>query len=414
VFSFSGTNNSLPLTSVNGKRLKNKRVNIVKKTINLKGITWNHSRGFLPMVATAQRFSELHPHVQITWEKRSLQAFADFSIQELAERFDLLVIDHPWAGFASKTNSIIPLDKYLPVEYLKDQEENSVGASYESYNFNNHQWALPIDAATPVASSRPDLLAEEGISLPKSFEDLLALADQGLVAFAGIPIDVLMNFYTLCCSLGEDPCQTNDAVISNEIGVKALQMYRKLATKMDEANFNRNPIQVYEAMTLTDEIAYCPFAYGYSNYSRNGYSRKPLHFHDMISLDGKTNLKSTLGGTGLAISSKCEALETAVEYAKYVGSASCQQSLFFESGGQPGHLSAWKNTEVNRQSQNYFLNTLPALQRAFLRPRYHGSMFFQDHAGDVVRNYLMNGGDETQVLTDLNKLFQESKTLTLA
>jgi hypothetical protein len=43
--------------------------------INLKGITWNHSRGLLPMVATAQRFSELYPNVNITWEKRSLQQF---------------------------------------------------------------------------------------------------------------------------------------------------------------------------------------------------------------------------------------------------------------------------------------------------------------------------------------------------
>ncbi|RZL46370.1 MAG: carbohydrate ABC transporter substrate-binding protein, partial [Pedobacter sp.] len=73
----------------------------MSKNIILKGITWNHSRGLLPMVATAQRFAELNPNVQITWEKRSLQQFADFSIQELAERFDLLVIDHPWAGFAS-------------------------------------------------------------------------------------------------------------------------------------------------------------------------------------------------------------------------------------------------------------------------------------------------------------------------
>lgn len=386
----------------------------MSKNIVLKGITWNHSRGLLPMVATAQRFAELNPGVEITWEKRSLQQFADFSIQELAERFDLLVIDHPWAGFAAKTKSIIPLDEYLTADYLKDQELNSIGASYESYNFNGHQWALPIDAATPVASSRSDLLKENGLSLPKSFEDLLALADKGLVAFAGIPIDVLMNFYTLCCSLGEDPCQTDDVVISAEIGTKALKMYRQLATKIDEANFNRNPIQVYEAMTKSDDIAYCPFAYGYSNYSRNGYARKLLHFHDMISLDGKTNLRSTLGGTGLAISSKCENLATAVEYAKFVGSPACQSSLYFESGGQPGHLAAWQNDEVNRQSYNYFTNTLPALQRAFLRPRYHGSMFFQDHAGDVVRNYLMKGGDENQVLAEMNKLYQHSKTLTVS
>ncbi|MFC1223462.1 ABC transporter substrate-binding protein [Pedobacter sp. BG31] len=386
----------------------------MEKTINLKGITWNHSRGILPMVATAQRFSELYPQVNITWEKRSLQQFADFSIQELAERFDLLVIDHPWAGFAAKTKSIVPLDSYLSDDYLKDQEEHSVGQSYESYTYDGHLWALPIDAATPVAASRPDLLAEKGFSLPQSFEDLMALANAGLVAFAGIPIDVLMNFYTLCCSLGEDPCQNDETVISTETGVSALQMYRQLASKIDPANFNRNPIQVYEAMTQTDQIAYCPFAYGYANYSRNGYARKVLHFHDMISVNGKTNLRSTLGGTGLAISAKCTEPEMAAKYVEFVGSPTCQATLYFESGGQPGHLAAWKNEEVNRQSQQYFANTLPALQRAFLRPRYHGSMYFQDHAGDVVRDYLMGEGDEMTVLSALNELYQQSKSLAVS
>jgi len=356
--------------------------------INLKGITWNHSRGFVPMVATAQRFSELNPSVEITWEKRSLQQFADFSIQELAQRFDLLVIDHPWAGFAAKTQSILPLDTYLTKAYLDDQRVNTVGHSFESYSYDGHQWALPIDAATPVASSRPDLLNKHGFELPASFSDLLKLADKGLVAFAGIPIDVLMNFYTFCCSLGEDPCQQEDLIVSRYTGVKALQMYRELASKIHPDNFKRNPIQVYEAMTLSDDIAYCPFAYGYSNYSRNGYARKPLHFHDMISLDGETNLRSTLGGTGLAVSSGSKNIEMAVKYAAYVASPACQQTVFFDNGGQPGYLSAWTAADVNAKSSNFFANTLPALQRAFLRPRYHGHMFFQDHAGDIVRDYL--------------------------
>lgn len=382
--------------------------------INLKGITWNHSRGFVPMVATAQRFSELNPNVEITWEKRSLQQFADFSIQELAERFDLLVIDHPWAGFAAKTQSILPLDKYLPEAYLSNQRENSVGHSFESYAYEGHQWALPIDAATPVAASRPDLLAEKGLQLPLNFTELIELADKGLVAFAGIPIDVLMNFYTFCCSLGQDPCQLEDLIISRDTGVTALQMYRELASKIHPDNFNRNPIQVYEAMTLGDDIAYCPFAYGYSNYSRQGYARKLLHFHDMISLNGVDNLRSTLGGTGLAVSSASAHPEMAVKYAAYVASPACQQTVFFENGGQPGHLSAWKDEVVNKSSNNFFAATLPALQRAFLRPRYHGHMFFQDHAGDIVRDYLMNGGAELQVLEKMNKLYVESRSLVLS
>lgn len=387
----------------------------MSERITLKGITWNHSRGFVPMVATAQRFTELNPSVEIIWEKRSLQQFADFSIEELAKRFDLLVIDHPWAGFAAQTRSIVPLDEYLTKGCIQDQRQHSVGRSFESYSYNGHQWALAIDAATPVASSRPDLFEKYGLELPKTFKDLMELAEQGLVAFAGIPIDALMSFYMFCCSLGEDPCQQEEQVVSTATGIKALALFRELASKIHPDNFHRNPIQVYEAMTKNDQIAYCPFAYGYSNYSRRGYARKLLHFHDLVSLEeGGTNLKSTLGGTGLAVSSSSENISLAVQYANFVASGECQQSVFFENGGQPGHLSAWQDKENNRQTHNYFANTLPALERAFLRPRYHGHMFFQDHAGDIVRDYLMNGGNEEQVLEKMNSLYRESRNLQLA
>jgi multiple sugar transport system substrate-binding protein len=381
----------------------------MSENITLKGITWNHSRGFTPMAATAQRFSELHPGINITWEKRSLQQFADLSIQQLAERYDLLVIDHPWAGFAAKTGSILPFDQYLSAEFLKDQEQNTVGHSYESYNYDGRQWALAIDAATPVAASRPDLLAQHGLALPKTYDDLLALTKRGLVAFPAIPIDALMTFYTFCCSLGEDPCQQEDTVITEATGIKALQLYRDLALHIDPACFNRNPIQTYEAMTQGDTIAYCPFAYGYSNYSRNGYARKLLHFHDMVTLDGTTNLRSSLGGTGLAVSANCKHIAIAMQYAEFVASPDCQRGLYTDNGGQPGHLTAWTDVDTNTITHNYFANTLPALQRAYLRPRYFGHMFFQDYAGDVVRNYLMHGGNEHHVLRELDDLYQQSK-----
>ncbi len=384
---------------------------MTNEKVILKGITWNHTRGFVPMVATAQRFSELNPGIDITWEKRSLQQFADSSIEQLAERYDLLVIDHPWAGFAARTRTILPLNEYLPTTFIGDQQQNTVGASFESYSYQGNQWAMAIDAATPVASSRPDLLQKHNVKFPENFEDLLQLASKGLVAFAGISIDVLMAFYMFCCSLGEDPFQKEDVVVSEGVGLEVLKMFRHLAEKIHPAFFNRNPIQVYEAMTLTDEIAYCPFAYGYSNYSRRGYARKLLHFHDLVKIDGNTRARSTLGGTGLAVSARCEHIQEVMQYVEYVASGDCQKTVYFINGGQPGHLQAWKDEYVNNQSENYFAATLPALQRAFLRPRYHGSMHFQDHAGDPVRNYLINGGDEKKLMTNLNELYVKSRTI---
>ncbi|QNL52272.1 extracellular solute-binding protein [Olivibacter sp. SDN3] len=378
--------------------------------IVLKGITWNHSRGFVPMVATAQRFGEENPEVEIKWEKRSLQAFADFSVEDLAESYDLLVIDHPWAGFAAKTKSVLPLDAYLASSFLKDQQNNSVGQSYNSYHFDNHQWALAIDAATPVASSRPDLLKRNRLELPKTFHDLLLLADEGVVGFPMIAIDTLMNFYMFCCSLGEAPCQTDQFVVSDHVGRQALLYFKQLADKIDKRFHNYNPIRVYEEMVNEDHVAYCPFAYGYANYARYGYAARELQFHDLVSLNGQ-HMQSTLGGTGVAISANCRHIEHALRYICYVASPFCQTGLYFDSGGQPGHLDAWKSVYTNEQTGNYFYRTLPALERAFLRPRYHGHLFFQDYAGDIIRSYLIENGDEGVLLSKLNELYQESKAL---
>ena len=360
------------------------------------------------MVATAQRFCELHPNVDITWEKRSLQAFADEPIDKLAARFDLLIIDHPWAGFAGKTNVILPLDEHLSKGFLADLAENTVGRSHESYTSNGHQYALAVDAATPVASSRPDIFKEKGLKLPTTYDELLDLAKQGLVVMPGIPQDTLMNFYMMCCTLGEDVCTTKDHVVSEGIGIKGLQLLRELAVEMDPKIFDWNPIQIYEAMTQTDKYAYCPWAYGYTNYSRKGYARKLLHFHDMVDIKGFGKAISTLGGTGLAVSSKTKELETAMKYVEYVGSEACQKSVFFDGGGQPGHRKAWLDTHTNSITADFFKNTLPTLDRAFLRPRYNGHMYFQDRAGAPIRDYLMNGGNEKNLLAKLNTLYIKS------
>lgn len=382
------------------------------ESVELRGITWNHSRGFTPLAAAAQRFEELNPGVRISWDRRSLQAFADEPLDQLARRYDLLVIDHPWTGFAARHGVILPLNGMLPAEFLADQARFSVGASYESYCYGERLWALPIDAATPVASSRPDLLKNRDLAVPDTWEEMLELAKAGLVAIPGIPQDTLMNFYMLCSTVGEDPCQTQDQVVSHDVGVQALQSLRELASYLDARCFDWNPIQVYEAMTREDRFAYCPFAYGYSNYARDGYARTRLRFDDLVTFGQYERCRTTLGGTGLAISAQCKHTEAAARYAEFVGNPACQAGLYFDMGGQPGHRMAWLAQHTNEMTDDYFTDTLPALDRAFLRPRYHGHMSFQDHAGSPIREYLMHGGDERALLSKLNELYLTSLQMT--
>lgn len=376
--------------------------------ITLKGITWGHSRGITPLLAYSQRFAEKYPDVEVTWRKRTLQEFADFPIEKLVNDYDLLIIDHPWVGCAEATRCVLPLDQFLTLEYLNDQAQHTVGGSHKSYEYGGHQWALAIDAATPVASYRKDLLEKNRESIPTTWEELIALAKRGKVAAPAIPIDSLMNFYTFCLAHGQEPFQNMQEVIDQETGVKALESMRSFYALLDASMFERNPIKVAEVMSNTDDYWYCPFAYGYSNYSRAGYSGAILHYTGLISFDGK-RLRSTLGGTGLAVSASCQHQEWAVKFAQEIVSGGIQSTLYTENGGQPGHLQAWIRPENNALSNNYFLNTLPTLQEAYIRPRYNGYLHFQDHAGDPVQEYLKNGGNPKTVLEVINKIYHDSQ-----
>ncbi len=378
--------------------------------IILNGITWGHSRGITPLLAYSQRFSELYPHVQINWKKRTLQEFADFPIEKLTEHYDLLIIDHPWVGCAAAKECVLPLEKYLSDDYLADQLQNSVGHSHESYHYGGHQWALAIDAATPVASSRADLLKANNTSLPETWDDVLQLAEAGKVAIPAIPIDILMNFYMFCIAHGTEPFSSGEEVIDEETGVKALQTMSELYSKIDKTLFLKNPIGIAELMSSTDDYWYCPFAYGYSNYQRNGFANHLLNYTGLVTFNGK-RLRSTLGGTGIAVSAFSKHPDIAIQFAKEIVSSSCQQSFYAEHGGQPGHRQGWLSGHVNYLTNNYFSSTLQTLDESYMRPRYNGYLHFQDEAGTPVQQYLQKGGNEKEVLNTIKRIYQQSQRL---
>jgi multiple sugar transport system substrate-binding protein len=375
----------------------------------LRGITWNHTRGFLPMVATAQRYEELHPGVRIEWEKRSLQAFADHPIEELAERYDLLVIDHPHAGLAAARPALAPLEELLPAEFLRDQAARQVGRSHDTYRYGGRQWALAIDAAAPVASWRPDRMAALGAEPPRTWDELLALARRGVVAVPAIPIDALMNVYALCVDQDATLFASSGRLVEPGTGLRALERLRELVALCPPDGLERNPIRVYEALVSDDHpAAYCPFAYGYSNYARDGYAARRLDFGDVPAGPGGRPLRTVLGGTGLAISRATGHPDIAADYAVMVASPDVQRGLYLDAGGQPGHRAAWEDERANRVAHGFFRDTLSTLDRAYVRPRYHGYMGFQDAASPVVHAVLTGGIAPAAALERLEELYRAS------
>lgn len=376
--------------------------------IVLKGITWAHSRGFTPLISYSQRFGELYPDIEVVWDKRTLQEFADFPVEKLAEKYDLLVIDHPWVGCAAATECVLPLEEYLSIELLSEQLQNTVGNSQLSYNYNNHQWAVAIDAAVPAASYRADLFEKNGTEIPASWEEVIMLAEKGRIAVPAIPIDLLMNFFTFCIASGREPFLNDEEVIDETTGVAALQTMKQLYGLIDIKMFGYNPIAVAELMTKTDDYWYCPFAYCYSNYSRVGFAKNILTYSDLVNYKNEGKLRGTVGGTGLAVSASSENRQEALKFICDIASSDCQSTFYVEHGGQPANKAAWESERANSLCNNFFKNIFPAMQNGYTRPRYNGYLFFQDHAGKPLQEYLLGNVNPGQVLKEMNSLYKKS------
>jgi len=362
------------------------------------------------MLATARQFAEDYPGIRIEWEARSLHEFGDASVKTFAERYDLIVLDHPFMGAVAEDRCLVALDEHVPRATLDTLENESVGVSHQSYFYDGHQWALAIDAAAQVAGYRADLLEAAGVRVPETWEEVSELAKirPGFVSLPLFPLDSLMCFFTLCANAGLPPFfEDSNRVVNHDAGESALLRLRALAKSSIDDALTENPIAVWERMSTTDDIAYCPLAFGYSNYARNGYRPSLLSFTNIPSTGALGCAGATLGGAGIAISKRCSAIESAVQYATWVAGADCQRTLYVQSGGQPGNRRVWMDPEANALTNGFFQSTLPMLEKAFLRPRFAGFPKFQSAAFDVIWRFLKGEGSPEVTLNTLDELYRK-------
>jgi multiple sugar transport system substrate-binding protein len=366
-------------------------------------MTWNHPRGYDPLVACSALWLK-RTGVSVEWDKRSLQDFESYSVQDLARSYDLIVIDHPHVGQITAERCLTPLD--IPSREAERAALDSVGRSYPSYTWQGSQWALPNDAAAQVQAWRPDLLA----AAPATWKEVLALAQKGRVLLPLRPPHSLMCFYTLAGNLGR-PCATDGPgdLIDADTGATVFEMLREIAALVDPACLTVDPIAVSERMAETGStIACAPLIYGYVSYAIAGFRPHHLAFADMPVAGGQGPIGSALGGTGIAVSAFSAAKAEAIDFAYWVASGDVQRGPYAAGGGQPGHAAAWEAETVNLASGNFYRSTRATLEGAWVRPRHDGYMGFQQRASDRLNVGLAERQAADPVVADLNSLFRQS------
>ena len=373
--------------------------------IKLKGITWDHARGYDPLIAASELYYK-EKGIQVDWQKRSLTNFGDQSLEALSKQFDLIIMDHPHVGVAEASQCLMPLNDLVPANILNELKISSAGPSFESYHYHEKQWALPIDAAMQCASYRADLM--NTYSIPNTWEEVFALAKtlaskKLYIGMALCPTDCLCSFLSLTAQFGSPIQENNELLVEPSVGIKALSMLRTMRDIFHPKALDWNPIALYDYMAEQNDIAYSPLAFCYTNYSRAGFRKNILKYHTVPEINN-----TVLGGAGIAITSSCSNVQEAANYAAWICSDVVQSTIYVNAQGQPGNKMAWENKQANVITNNFFTNTMPSLTNAYLRPRYQGWPKFQTFIGETIHAYLLHDTAPELVLEKLQAAYTAS------
>jgi len=366
-------------------------------------MTWSDPRGYDPLIAASAEYEARHPEFSITWDKRSLQGFESTPVDELAARYDLMIIDHPHVGSAARQGCLLPLDEWVSGNVLDAIANETVGKSYTSYTIDGHQWAMPVDAATQVQAHRPDLT-----NRASTWAEIKAAAVKGQVILPMRPPHSLMCIYTLAANIGH-PCGSDrNRLMPDDVARTVFIELKAVTDHIDPACFSMDPIAAMDRLAEDDSLGIAPLTYLYKGYSDTGYRKNRLAFTDIPTLGQFGPVGSALGGTGLAVSSRTEAPELCAAFAAWVAGAECQSGIYVRANGQPGNAVAWGSAEVNSPVLNAYWNTRMTHEAAWLRPRHDGYMAFQAEGSDIVNAALTSEVGIDTAIQHLNSAFAAS------
>lgn len=373
-----------------------------------RALTWDHPRGYNALAAAAAGLDEARDGLSIAWDKQPLEGFEAHPIADLCARYDLIVLDHPHVGEAVAERGLIPLEDLFTAEDIAGWQRDSIGPSLASYRFADRHWALPLDAATQVMACRADRM--DG-PVPVTWAEVASLSGRAPVALSLAGPHACLTFLSMAAAFGDPPAVADpDRLVSAEVGTQVLDLMATLAGRMPAAVRGLNPIGLLGHMARTDAVALCPLVYGYVNYAAPARMEdKPVTFADAprATADGRPG--STLGGTGIGVSVRCEVTPALLGHLRWLLGAEAQRTFIPAHDGQPSRRDAWADAAVNARWGGFYRNTAATLEAAYVRPRHAGYIAFQAEAAAMIRDALAEGTPHAALLDRLQHRYAASR-----
>jgi multiple sugar transport system substrate-binding protein len=370
------------------------------------GLTWDHPRGYVAL----ERAAAAAQGIALRWERQPLEGFESHPIEELAERYDLIVLDHPHVGDAVAADCLQPLESLFGADDLARWQAQSIGRTFDSYHYGGRHWALPLDAATQVAVARADLL--DGPP-PASWQEVVTLARAQPICMSLAGPHAALTLFSIAAAHGDAPAAHDPERLFDGPGAaQAWDLLRELQALAAPRWAALNPIGMLDAMARSADgeaaPAYCPLIYGYVNYAVAGGGRQALRFVDAPSGPQHT-IGSTLGGTGLAVSRRVTVDGALRGHLLDLMSLSMQTAFIPFADGQPSARVAWHDDKVNAAWNGFYAGTARTLEAAIVRPRFAGYIAFQTAASAAIREALAARHGAARMLDTLQTLYAQHR-----
>lgn len=356
------------------------------------GLTWDHPRGYRALEAAAASVAPAQG-LSIAWDRHPLEGFESHPIADLAERYDLIVLDHPHVGEAVAQDCLIPMAQVVGAEALAALETAAIGPSLASYHYAGAHWALPLDAASQVMAYAPSRIEAP----PTTWQAVLDLARREPVALSLSGPHAALTFQSIAASLSSNG-RPGDRFVDPETGREAYEWMAALTGDATRARIDQNPIALLEALSGGKDLALVPLVYGYVNYAKEGAA-----FADAPR--GRAGIGSMLGGTGIAVSRRCTVTEELRAHLSWLMGEEAQRRFIPAHDGQPALRRAWDDPAVDQEWRGFYAATRATLEAASLRPRHDGAIAFQTEASARLREGLLAHEPAAPVLADIEAAF---------
>jgi len=359
---------------------------------HFRGLTWDHPRGRHALERAAVSPGLIGGDT-LTWDVQPLEGFESAPLPELAQEYDLIVLDHPHLGDALAADCLVAIDDLFDERRCDTWRRAAVGPSFASYRMGGRLWALPLDAATQVSARRVDRVPEA----PSDWAAVRALAARGGVALSLAGPHAFLTLCSMAVSLGDRPGR-GAGLFEPAGALAALDMLTEVAASVPSGSQTQNPIALLDRMRDVGDIHYIPYVYGYVTHSSSllSFGAPPAH-------EGR--IGSIIGGTGIGVTRRTPPSQALLEHLAWLLSPSVQAGFIPDNDGQPSVASAWENPRVDAAATRFYSATRDTMEQSFVRPRDVGYTAFQSWASARVRDVVLGHATAAATLTELEDRF---------